>query len=93
MRGENGFIIFPFGNKILIAGKYKKTIVSLNTETKDVEETNLELHEEDDFFYFNNGMKVNNSIYLIGNDNLHIVDIISKEIRIIRYIGIAPGYA
>ena len=87
MRGSY-FITFPFGNQIFIAGYYNKAIVSLNTETKVVEETDLELQEEDNFLYFHNGMRVNDSIYLVGNRHLHIVSLISKETRIIRDKGL-----
>ena len=83
------FITFPFGNKILITWSYgNKAIVSLNTETKVVEETDLELQEGDDFSYFNNGMRVNDSIYLVGNKHIHIVDLAYIQIKIIRDKGI-----
>ena len=75
MEGVN-FITFPFGNKILITGDDNKAIVSLNTETKVVEETDLELQEGDYFDYFNNGMRVNDSIYLVGDSHLHIFNLI-----------------
>ena len=87
MKGT-GFITFPFGNKILITGDDNKAIVSLNTETKVVEETDLEPLQEDYFNHFHNGMRVNDSIYLVGNSDLHIVSMTSNQTRIIRGKGI-----
>ena len=86
MKGE-GYITFPFGNKILITGNWMNAIVSLNTETKEVESTDLELQGEDDFSYFNNGMRLNDSIYLVGDYHLHIFDLFSNKIRIIKWKG------
>ena len=75
---QSYFISFAHNNFVLIAGDRNKKMISFNTETEEVEQTQIQLQEKDIFSYIHDGFKVDNEMYLVGIDHIHMVDLVSN---------------
>ena len=63
-------------------------MISFNTSTEEVKETEIELKKKDDFIYIHHGAKVDNLIKLVGHRHFHMVDLTSNQTTIINERGI-----
>ena len=63
----------------MIYGRFKKKMISFEQEEEVIEETSMQLQEQDYFYFVDNGLKMNESVYLIGNDHIHIMNMVTNQ--------------
>ena len=77
---QDSFISFPHNNNILIEGDRNNKLVSFDPEREVLEETQIQFEESDRFSYVHHGVKMNDTIYLVGDRHLHSLNLITNEI-------------
>ena len=87
---QSHFISFFYHDKILIVGKGNNRMIQFNEEA-DIIESDFELSQEDSFGYFHSGLKIKESVYLVGYYDIY--EIIYNEIKIIKHRGYDFAYS
>ena len=79
------FTTFCIDNVYFILGDKNTKLIKFD-DKDGLTETNMQI-EENDYFMHVNSTSIGDSIYLCGFTHMHVVDVKTKEIRMVREKG------